>query len=118
MRYYNDQGGFSIMANGLFGQQNFQSHSMATDGQYLYIYVTGVNGKMFKVGTGHQDTIAGKVYFKKTVSRQEQVSWVCIGDRLYLRNTSRVLGLLEVLSTTDFTLLGFVQLNSPELFGH
>lgn len=90
---------------------------MATDGPYLYLYVTGVNGKMFKVGTGRQGSIAGKVYFKKTVSRQEQVCWVCIGDRLYLRNTSRTLGLLEVLSTDDFALIGFVQLNSPELFG-
>lgn len=37
-------------------------YSIATDGDYLYIYVSAVNGGMFKVGTGNGSTKAGKVY--------------------------------------------------------
>jgi len=37
-------------------------YSIATDGSYLYIYVSAVNGGMFKVGTGQGNTHPGKVY--------------------------------------------------------
>lgn len=37
-------------------------YSIATDGDYLYIYISAVNGGMFKVGTGQNGTKAGKVY--------------------------------------------------------
>ena len=42
---------------------------MTTDGSYLYLYITGVNGRMFKIGTGNDWTIAGKVYYEKVVNR-------------------------------------------------
>jgi hypothetical protein len=37
--------------------------SIATDGKYLYIYVSAINGGMYKIGTGNNGSIAGKVYF-------------------------------------------------------
>ena len=38
-------------------------YSIATDGDYLYFYISAVNGGMFKVGTGYNKTKAGKIYF-------------------------------------------------------
>lgn len=43
-------------------------YSITTDGKYLYIYISAVNGGMFKVGTGNEDTKAGKVYFEKEIN--------------------------------------------------
>jgi len=42
-------------------------YSIATDGSYLYFYVSAINGGMFKIGTGHQGTKAGKVYLEKQI---------------------------------------------------
>lgn len=38
-------------------------YSIATDGAYLYFYISAINGGMFKIGTGQEGTKAGKVYF-------------------------------------------------------
>ena len=38
-------------------------YSITTDGKYLYIYISAINGGMFKVGTGNGDTKAGKIYY-------------------------------------------------------
>jgi hypothetical protein len=43
--------------------------SITTDGDYLYIYVSATNGGMFKIGTGENDTVAGKVYLYQSVSK-------------------------------------------------
>ena len=40
-------------------------YSVTTDGQYLYVYVSAINGGMYKFGTGNNGTIAGKLYFEK-----------------------------------------------------
>jgi hypothetical protein len=37
-------------------------YTIAADGEYLYIYISAVNGGMFKVGTGQGSTRAGKIY--------------------------------------------------------
>lgn len=42
-------------------------YSIATDGNYLYFYVSAVNGGMFKIGTGQNGTKAGKIYLEKQV---------------------------------------------------
>ncbi len=69
MRQENDMGGFKILINNQFYNLNFQNNSMTTDGEYLYIYVSGVNGRILKIGTGRGETIAGKVYVKKVINR-------------------------------------------------
>ena len=40
-------------------------YSIATDGNYLYFYVSAVNGGIFKIGTGNGGTKAGKVYLER-----------------------------------------------------
>jgi len=38
-------------------------YSVTTDGNYLYVYVSSMNGGMFKFGTGNNGTVAGQLYF-------------------------------------------------------
>ena len=42
-------------------------YSIATDGNYLYFYVSAINGGMFKIGTGNEGTKAGKVYQERSM---------------------------------------------------
>lgn len=37
-------------------------YSVTTDGKYLYVFVSAVNGGMYKFGTGNNGTTAGKLY--------------------------------------------------------
>jgi len=60
---------------------------MTTDGRYLYLYISGLNGSIYKIGTGNENTVAGKVYFEKQVNRNDMVCWVWIDGWLYLRNS-------------------------------
>lgn len=62
---------------------------MTTDGTFIYLYVAAQNGGMFKIGTGHRDTVAGKVYLFSAVTKQEEVCWVFLKEKLYLRSTSK-----------------------------
>jgi len=63
--------------------------SITTDGTYLYIYVTASNGGMFKIGTGEHGTIPGHIYLQVRVSKQEEVSWVYLKEKLYLRSSTK-----------------------------
>lgn len=50
-----------------FQRHPFYHNTLATDGQYLYLYVSAVNGGMFKIGTG-ENSIAGKIYLHMPVT--------------------------------------------------
>lgn len=55
-----------IMKKIHFQRQNgLGFYSVTNDGTYLYIYVSSVNGGMFKIGTGKNSSIAGKIYLEK-----------------------------------------------------
>lgn len=57
---------FFIMKKKHFQKYNgLAYYTIATDGNYLYIYVSAINGGMFKVGTGNGHTKAGKVYLER-----------------------------------------------------
>lgn len=43
-------------------------YSITTDGQYLYMYISAINGGMYKFGTGNKGTIAGKLYFERNIN--------------------------------------------------
>lgn len=97
-------------------------YSIATDGKYLYIYVSAINGGMFKVGTGNQQTKAGKVYLEKQIhfpigTKVDEVNWVYVKGKLYLKTSSRDPWLLEVYSPEAFKKEGNIQLFCPSLFG-
>ena len=46
-----------------FGGQNENNSSITTDGDYIYLYISiSQRGGLYKIGTGENGTIAGKVY--------------------------------------------------------
>jgi hypothetical protein len=97
-------------------------YSIATDGKFLYIYVSAINGGMFKVGTGNEDTKAGKIYLERQLNfpigtKVDEVNWVYAQGKLYLKTSSKDPWLLEVYSPDTLRKEGNVQLFCPSLFG-
>jgi hypothetical protein len=86
---------------------------MTTDGAYLYIIRANINGGMYKVGTGRRGTAMGRVYLEKASQRVEELSWVHLKGRLYLRLSSREIGSLEVYSCESLELEDCIQLYCP-----
>jgi hypothetical protein len=75
-------------------QNGLAYYSVTNDGTYLYIYVSSINGGMYKIGTGKNNSIAGKVYFEKDVSlsvgsKLDEVNWVYCKGKIYLKLGSR-----------------------------
>ena len=89
MRNGCDEGGFKISKVAHFQKQTYLTTSMTTDGSFLYIIVSAANGGMYKIGTGERDTVPGKVYLYSALSKQEDVCWVYVKGKLYLRSSSR-----------------------------
>lgn len=117
MRSLGDMGGFGIMRKLHFQKQNFYYNSMTTDGQYLYLYVSAAYGGMFKIGTG-ENSEAGCVYLFHPVNKVEEVSWVYVRGKLYLRCSSKEAKNLDVIDPETFKTEGSIQLHCPSLFGH
>lgn len=84
-----DEGGFKIPKITYFQKQSFFNTSVATDGAYIYIYVSSSNGGMYKIGTGENGTTAGKIYAFAGINKMEEVSWVFCKGKLYLRNSAK-----------------------------
>lgn len=52
-----------IMKKIHFQRQNGLGYfSVTNDGTYLYIYISSINGGMYKVGTGRNYSVPGKIY--------------------------------------------------------
>lgn len=65
-KLWNKGQAFMIMKKIHFQKQNGLGYfSVTTDGTYLYVYVSAINGGMYKVGTGHNSSVAGKIYYEK-----------------------------------------------------
>lgn len=97
-------------------------YTIATDGNYLYIYVSAVNGGMFKIGTGNGNTKAGKVYLEKQIhfpigTKVDEVSWVFLKGKLVLKTSSKDSWVLEVIDPETFKKEGNIQLFCPSLYG-
>jgi hypothetical protein len=104
-------------------QVGHQFCSITTDGSYLYIYVVGINGAMIKVGTGNGGTVAGRVYGEREMATQvgakmEEVNWVYLKGKIYLRNFCKDPFILDVIDPQNFKNIGTVQLVCKSLFGH
>lgn len=85
-----DLGAFEIMKKLHFQRHPFFNNTLATDGQYLYLYISAMNGGMFKIGTG-ENSVPGKVYVYQPVmlGKVDEVSWVYLKGKLYLRSSSK-----------------------------
>ena len=70
---------FLINNDNIFAPSKYtlaQNSSITTDGTYLYIVLSGINGSMSKIGTGYNNTIQGKVYFSKSLYDENEYQWV------------------------------------------
>ena len=113
-----DEGGFKISKVAHFQKQTFHTTTITTDGSYLYILVSAVNGGMYKIGTGEKNTVPGKIYLFNGVSKSEEVCWVFIKGKIYLRNSSREFGTLEIICPNTFKMDGLLQIYCPDIFSH
>jgi len=113
-----DEGGFKVPKVTYFQKQSFFNTSVATDGAYVYVYVSSSNGGMYKIGTGEQGTVAGRIYAFAGINKMEEVSWVYCKGKLYLRNSSKEMGTLEIICTETFKVEGCLQIYCPDIFGH
>lgn len=97
-------------------------YSITTDGSYLYVYISAINGGMFKIGTGQGNTQPGKVYLERQLNfpigtKVDEVSWVHVRGKLYLKTSSKDPWILEVFNTETLKKEGTVQLFCPSLYG-
>lgn len=96
--------------------------TLTTDGSYIYLLVSALNGGLFKIGTGKNDTVAGKIYLERKSrlavgQKPEEVSWVYLKGKLYVKRSSKDSWLLDVIDPDTFQHTSSVQLICPSLFG-
>jgi hypothetical protein len=65
---------------------NERNTSLTSDGTYLYLAI-GVpkRATIYKIGSGENDTIPGKVYIQNLLEREGDLTWVFCQGKLYLR---------------------------------
>jgi hypothetical protein len=78
-------------------------YTITTDGKYLYIYISAINGGMFKIGTGQEDTRAGKIYLEKQIhfpigTKVDEVNWVYLKGKIYLKSSSKDPWILDIIN--------------------
>ena len=72
---------------------NENNSSITTDGDYIYLYISITQrGGMYKIGTGENNTLAGKVYLHTSTEREGEVAWVYCQGKLYSRRANEELG--------------------------
>lgn len=71
---------FSV--NGL----NERNTSLTSDGTYLYLAI-GIQkrGTLYKIGSGENGTIPGKIYVQNALEVEGELTWVFCQDKLYLK---------------------------------
>ncbi|KRX02870.1 HECT-domain-containing protein [Pseudocohnilembus persalinus] len=111
-----NQGAFNIQKIVHFQKLIFYCSSVTACQSFLYLCIGGSSGGMFKIGTGKNETNPGQVYFYKSYNLpEEQVSWVYIKGKLYLRYPS-LRNNVEIICPKTFKQEGLIQLQCRELF--
>jgi other hect domain ubiquitin protein ligase E3 len=60
--------------------------SLTSDGSYLYLAIGAEKrAGLYKIGTGDNGTIPGKVYVQTKLDKEGELTWVYLQDKLYLR---------------------------------
>lgn len=91
IRNYSIYENFTANTNILFTPNSKYSFSncsaLATDSKFIYVILSGVNGGMFKIGTGNSGTIKGRVYIHKLnpILEDASLQMVYCKDRLYIK---------------------------------
>ena len=101
-------GVFSVAKFVSFAQQHEHNTSVATDGDYLYIFVAiPQKAMMYKIGTGATEaTIPGKVYLEKKADRDGEVSWTYCQGRLFCRRVNEEFGVITLYDAETLNPIG------------
>jgi hypothetical protein len=124
LRNYSINEFFTISKNILFAANKYSfsqctSITSDTNGKYLYIILSGINGGMFKIGTGYDNTEKGKVYAHKTlVESEDMYQWVFCKGKLYVKQGSKEFGYVTKLNSETFENEGRIKLIFPESSQH
>ena len=99
-----------------FAQQTEHNTSIASDGEYLYLFAAvPQNAMMYKIGTG-QNTIAGKVYIEKKVEREGEIAWTYCNGRLFSRRVNEEFGLITLYDAATLNMVGEAKLLCGDIF--
>ena len=111
-------GAFSIAKYVSFAQQNEHNTSIATDGEYLYMYVAvPQKAVMYKIGTGATEaTIPGKIYLERKTEREGDVAWAYCGGKLFARRACEEFGLLTLYDAETLDMIGDARLLCGDIF--
>lgn len=71
---------------------------------------------MFKIGTGENNTIAGKVYLSAVADREGEVTWVYCQGKLYSRRANEELGQISLIDPLTFKHEGMAKLFCGDIF--
>lgn len=71
---------------------------------------------MYKIGTGEQGTLAGKVYQFQATSREGEVNWVYCKGKLYSRRANEPLSQVVVTDPITLKTEGKLKLIAKDLF--
>jgi len=111
--------------SGVFGiASQFSTHgqlenntTITSDGKYLYLYI-GIHQRsyMYKIGTGEQNTIAGKVYLSVPTTRDGDITWVHCQGKLYSRRVNEEFGQLQVYDPETLKLVTTTKIFLSDIF--
>lgn len=109
----------NICKNNLYLSSKYSFHqcsSIACDGTYLYLVLSGICGSMMKIGTGFNNTDKGRIYYSKSISEDEFFQWVYLKGKLYAKigSTEEI----TIFDTEEFKNLGKIKMLFPENIKH
>lgn len=58
------------------------------------------------------------MYAQQSVTKQEEISWVYLNGKLYLRSPSKDMGTLEIINPETLRTEAMIGLHCPEIFQH
>eukprot|EP00347_Sterkiella_histriomuscorum_P020695 403336831 len=91
--------------------------SITTDGKYIYLLISiAQRGCMYRIGTGEQNTIAGKVYLSVPTEKEGEITWVYCQGKLYSRRANEELGSITIIDPVSLKIEGVAKLYFGDSF--
>ena len=111
-------GVFSVGKFISFAQQTEQNTSIATDGEYLYMFMSiPQKAMMYKIGTGSSEkTIAGKIYVEKKSDKDGDIAWTYCDGKLFSRRVNEEFGFITLYDTETLNSLGEAKFLCGDIF--
>jgi hypothetical protein len=91
--------------------------SITSDGTYLYLAI-GIQKRayLYKIGTGEDNTVPGKVYTQAPLEREGDLTWVFCQGKLYLRyHQPSEIGTLHIYDPTTLSKTSEAKLHLADL---